>query len=190
MIETVKLEIATTETRPGAMPVVPAENRLLELLEGRGWTIAAAESVTRGAIAERLCACPGTGERMLGGVVAYATDAKRRVLGVAADQVVSADAAMEMARRVTEVFGSDVGISVTGVAGPARQDDQPVGTVFVGWKTPGGEGCRRLSCAGTPEQITSGATEAAIRLLLMALHGTNDRPASEPDDDARGEARG
>jgi PncC family amidohydrolase len=105
---------------------------------------------------------------MLGGVVSYATETKRRVLSVEGP-VVSPEAALQMARQVREVIGADVGLALTGVAGPERQEDQPVGTVFVGWSTPVGDGCRKLACAGAPEQVRRQSAERALVVLRDAL---------------------
>jgi len=161
-------EPSRTDPPPGGKPVVPVENEVIEALVAADWTIAIAESLTGGVISARLCSCPGTEDRMLGGVVSYATDAKRRVLDVRGD-VVSGDAALTMARSVRELFGADVGLSLTGVAGPERQEGQPVGTVFVGWCTPAGEGCAHLACAGAPEQIRRETAAAALGVILEAV---------------------
>lgn len=156
-----------TEGPAHGEPVIPIESLLLELLIERGWTIAVAESLTAGTAAARLCACPGSGDRVLGGVVSYSTAAKQRVLGVdPGDGVVGPEAALAMAEGVRGLFGSDVGLSTTGVAGPEELDGQPVGTVQVGWATPRGGGTAQLSCSGTPEQIRSEAATAALRVLL------------------------
>jgi PncC family amidohydrolase len=114
---------------------------------------------------------PGTDDRILGGIVAYATRAKREVLGVVADAVVTAATAEQMAIGVRGQFRSDVGVGLTGVAGPDEQDRQPVGTVFVGWSMPGGDGGARLACAGTPEQIRQQVVDRAMELVLAALRG-------------------
>src|SRR4051794_8713174 len=100
----------TNPPEPG-LPVIPVENEVIEALCRREWTVAVAESLTGGAISARLCSCPGVEGRMLGGVVSYATDIKRRMLGVDG-AVVTADAALQMARSVRELLGSDVGLSV------------------------------------------------------------------------------
>jgi PncC family amidohydrolase len=149
-------------------PVVPVENEVVEALVAAGWTLAVAESLTGGTVSARLCSCPGTEGRMLGGVVSYATETKRRVLSVEGP-VVSPEAALQMARQVREVIGADVGLALTGVAGPERQEDQPVGTVFVGWSTPAGDGCRKLACAGAPEQVRRQSAERALVVLRDAL---------------------
>jgi PncC family amidohydrolase len=164
-------EVTRSDPPSGGSAVVPTENLVVDRLVDRGWTVAVAESLTGGEIASRLCSCPGVEGRVLGGVVSYSTDAKRTVLGVQADAVVSETAAIEMACGVRQLFHADVGLGLTGVAGPERQDDQPVGTVFVGWALPGRTGVRRLSCAGTPEQIRRAATEESLRILLEAVGG-------------------
>jgi nicotinamide-nucleotide amidase len=103
-------------------------SRLLE----RGLTLGVAESVTGGLIASRLVNIAGASKWFRGGVVSYASEVKFDLLGVAPGPVVSGDAAKAMATGVRRVLGSDIGLSVTGVAGPEEQDGQPAGTVFVG----------------------------------------------------------
>jgi nicotinamide-nucleotide amidase len=102
--------------------------RLLE----RGLTLGVAESVTGGLIASRLVNIAGASKWFRGGIVSYASEVKFDLLGVAPGPVVSGDAAKAMATGVRRVLGSDIGLSVTGVAGPEEQDGQPAGTVFVG----------------------------------------------------------
>jgi nicotinamide-nucleotide amidase len=147
---------------------VPVENEIVERLSERGWTVAVAESLTGGAISARLCSCPGVEGRVLGGVVSYDTGVKRSVLGVEGP-VVTAEAAVQMAGAVRQLLDADAGIGVTGVAGPERQEDQPVGTVFVGWCTPSGSGWTRLACAGAPDQIRRETAEQALRSFHDAL---------------------
>jgi len=101
-------------------------------LTARGMTLAVAESVTGGLIASRLVNIVGASTWFRGGVVSYASDVKFDLLGVPRGPVVSAEAAEAMARGVRALLGSDVSLSVTGVAGPEEQDGQPAGTVFVG----------------------------------------------------------
>lgn len=92
--------------------------------------IATAESLTGGLIASRLTAVPGGSGWFRGGVVSYANEVKYDVLGVPEGPVVSADAAKAMAEGVRNLLGADVGLGVTGVAGPTRQEGQPIGLVF------------------------------------------------------------
>ncbi len=109
------------------------EERTLELLSARGVTFAAAESCTGGMVAERLTAIPGASAYFKGGVTVYTEEAKCRLLGITQKfidkhGVVSAAVARKMARRVRKVLKSDLGVGITGWAGP---DGDDVGLVFV-----------------------------------------------------------
>jgi len=121
------------------------ESEVLRLCEERGWTLGVAESLTGGFIGARLTNVPGASRTYRGAIASYATDVKRSVLGVTAEKVVSEEAVKEMAVGAQRVLGADVGIAVTGVAGPDEQDGQPVGTVWYGIAVPGHE----------PEAITA-----------------------------------
>jgi nicotinamide-nucleotide amidase len=108
------------------------EDAIATRLLQRGLTLGVAESVTGGLIASRLVNIAGASRWFRGGVVSYASEVKFDLLGVPRGPVVSGDAARAMAVGVRRVLGSDIGLSVTGVAGPEEQDGQPAGTVFVG----------------------------------------------------------
>ncbi|NNN00390.1 MAG: competence/damage-inducible protein A [Acidimicrobiaceae bacterium] len=108
------------------------EDAIAVRLVERGATLGVAESITGGLIASRLVNISGASKWFRGGVVSYASEVKYELLGVARGPVVSAEAAEAMAVGVRAVLGSDIGLSVTGVAGPEEQDGLPVGTVFVG----------------------------------------------------------
>ena len=105
------------------------EHAVLSRLRERGWTLGVAESLTGGLIGARIVNVPGASETFLGTIGSYATDVKRSILGVTAASVVSEDAAAQMAEGAQRVLGADVGIAVTGVAGPTEQDGVAVGTV-------------------------------------------------------------
>jgi nicotinamide-nucleotide amidase len=108
------------------------EDVVAQRLLARGATLAVAESVTGGLIASRLVNVVGASTWFRGGVVSYASHVKFDLLGVSEGPVVSALAARQMAHGVRRVMGADIGLSVTGVAGPEEQDGQAPGTVFVG----------------------------------------------------------
>ncbi len=108
------------------------ESVVLDLLRARGLTLGLAESVTGGLVAARLTEIPGASNVLRGSIVSYATEVKAKLLGVPEGPVVSADAAEAMARGARRVLDADVGLALTGVAGPDTQDGQPVGTLFVG----------------------------------------------------------
>ena len=100
-------------------------------LVARGLTLAVAESLTGGLVASRLVDVPGASAWFRGGVVSYATDVKFSVLDVPEGPVVTAEAAAAMATGVRDLLGADVGLGVTGVAGPDSAEGQPPGTVFL-----------------------------------------------------------
>ena len=108
------------------------EHAVAAMLTQHGRTLAVAESVTGGLIASRLVGVPGASAWFRGGIVSYASDVKFSLLGVPEGPVVSSNAAIAMADGVRRALGADIGLAVTGVAGPDEQDGQPVGTVFVG----------------------------------------------------------
>ena len=143
------------------------EHAVGALLRSRGWTLGLAESVTGGLVASRVVAVPGASEWFRGAVVSYATEVKREVLGVSDGPVVSESAAAEMATGARRVLGADVGLGVTGVAGPTTQDDQPVGTVFLASDIGGDVEVRRIQLPGDRDRIRQ---FACISLLDALRH--------------------
>ena len=139
------------------------------LLRAQGLSLAVAESLTGGLVGSRLTNVVGASEWFRGAVVSYASEVKYDLLGVPEGPVVSAEAARAMATGVRKVLGADVGIAVTGVAGPAEQDGQPAGTVFLGLALPGddtGE-ARPLRLPGDRERVRQ---FSAISLLDALRH--------------------
>ena len=108
------------------------ESATLALMRARGVTLGLAESVTGGLVAGRLTAVPGASDVLRGAIVSYASEVKVDLLGVPEGPVVSEAAAAAMATGVRRVLGADVGLALTGVAGPTEQDGMPVGTLCVG----------------------------------------------------------
>jgi nicotinamide-nucleotide amidase len=143
--------------------------RLHRALLGRGETVSCAESLTGGGLADLLTGTPGASATYVGGVVCYATRVKRDLLGVSAAQVVSADCASQLATGVRALMGTDWALSTTGVAGPEKQDDKPVGTVYVGVAGPLGVQVHRLSLAGDRREIRARACQAAVQALVDEL---------------------
>jgi nicotinamide-nucleotide amidase len=111
----------------------------------------------------------GSGDWLRGGVVAYASEVKRDLLGVAAAKVVSAAAAEQMARGALDVLGADVAVAVTGVGGPDPQDGEPPGTVWIGLADAQGANAELLQGSGGPEEICQQTIDAAIDRLLARL---------------------
>jgi nicotinamide-nucleotide amidase len=148
---------------------------LLELCRARGYRMATAESCTGGLVAARLTDVPGASDVVAGGVVAYANDVKTAELGVserllAEHGAVSAEVAEAMAVGVRERLDVEVGISVTGVAGPAGgTPEKPVGLVYFHVSTPEGEEGRSFSLPGDRATIRSRATVSALHLARRVL---------------------
>jgi len=139
-------------------------------LIARGVTLGVAESLTGGLIASRLVNVPGASAWFRGGVVAYHEQVKFDVLGVPVGPVVSAAAAAAMAQGVCRVTGSDVGLGITGVAGPDDQEGVDPGTIFVGLRLPDGPmSSRELHLPGDRERVRQYGAISALDLLRRAL---------------------
>jgi nicotinamide-nucleotide amidase len=134
-----------------------------------GKTLAVAESLTGGMIGARLTAIPGASDWFRGGVVSYASEVKWKVLGVTEGPVVTGSAAVEMAGGARRLLGADVGLAVTGVAGPTEQEGQPVGTVWVGLAGLGEHRAKRLQLGGDREHIRQMTVISAGDILRRAL---------------------
>lgn len=153
------------------------EGNLGRELRERGLTLALAESCTGGMVGERITAVPGSSDYFRGGVVAYSYQAKERLLGVdttllrelgAVNEVV----AEAMARGVRERLGADLGLSVTGVAGPGQGGErEPVGTVALGMADAGGAVAFRYRLPGNREMVRIFATNIALALAYFRVRG-------------------
>lgn len=146
------------------------ESVVLDACRARGWTLGVAESLTGGLIGARLTNVEGASDVFRGSVASYATDVKRSVLGVTAEHVVSGECAQQMAEAACRVLGADVGIGITGVAGPAEQDGQPPGTVWYAIAVPGRE--TEAVSARLPfdrERIRQFSTITVLNLLRLRL---------------------
>lgn len=145
------------------------------LLTERGLTLGVAESLTGGLVGSRLTGVAGSSDWFQGSLVVYSSEVKRSLLGVSDGPVVSEEAAEEMAAGAAKALGSDIGLALTGVAGPTEQDGQPVGTVWVGLAGPivGGPDATLLRLGrfggGDREQIRQIATISALDLLRRRL---------------------
>jgi nicotinamide-nucleotide amidase len=146
------------------------EHAVAAALVERGLTIGLAESLTGGLIAARMVDVPGASRWFRGCVVAYDTEVKHTVLGLADGPVVSEEAALAMARAAMKVLGADVGLGITGVAGPDLQEGHSPGTVFVGLALPDGrEIARELRVPGDRQRVRQFAAISSLDLLRQAL---------------------
>jgi competence/damage-inducible protein CinA-like protein len=143
----------------------------------RGLTVATAESCTGGLLAARLTERPGSSAWVLGGVAAYANSAKEQVLDVPAsvlDQhgAVSPEVAVALADGARARFGADVGVGITGVAGPGGgTPDKPVGTVHLCVAGPDGRELRALRLPGGRAAVRERSVTMAMHLLRRLLVG-------------------
>ncbi len=140
-----------------------------------GRTLAVAESCTGGLVARRITDRAGASAYFVGGVVAYADEVKRARLGVSGELLtrhgaVSEEVARAMARGVTEAFGTDAGLAVTGVAGPGGGSaEKPVGTVWYALHMAGDTLARRGVFPGARVAVRERAAQAALALLYRTL---------------------
>ena len=147
------------------------ERVLLNLLVNLDYTIGTAESMTSGLVSARLTHLPGSSAVVKGGLFAYDSELKQRLLGVSdVSSVVSTETALEMAAGARALLGVDVAVAVTGSAGPAPLE-KPVGTVVIAVATPTDAKARELRYSGDRERIRAHATTAALQLTRLGLIG-------------------
>lgn len=139
------------------------------LLEDAGLSLGLAESVTGGLVASRLVNVEGSSTWFRGSIVAYDSKVKFEVLDVPEGPVVSEEAAARMAEGAAKVLGADMGLSVTGVAGPAEQEGMPVGTVFIGLHVDGGTEVVHQRLPGDRDRVRQFATLSMLDLLRRRL---------------------
>jgi PncC family amidohydrolase len=148
-----------------------------QLLQERKWKLVLAESCTGGLLGSRITDVPGSSEYFLGGVVAYAYEAKAELINVSWDTLntkgaVSRETVLEMARGIRNLMNGDVAMSISGIAGPGGgMPEKPVGTTWIGLVTPDGEWAKVFHFSGDREQNKVSAVEAALKLLLDYLQG-------------------
>jgi nicotinamide-nucleotide amidase len=146
------------------------------LVRERSMTIACAESLTGGGLAERLSRAPGSSSFFVGSAVCYTAEAKASVLGVSRQTLdgpgpVSEACALEMAAGARRAFGTDLAISTTGVAGPEPHGGKEPGTVWLGLDAPRTSHARRLRVPGDRELVQTWSAGAALDLARRHLSG-------------------
>jgi len=155
----------------------------LEALRARGARVVVAESCTGGGLGARLTAIPGASDVMLGGIIAYDNAVKVAALGVspetlAASGAVSEAVAREMATGARTRLGAEVGVSITGIAGPGGGSaEKPVGTVCVAVDVAGAVRSHRTVTIGDRAEIRQRSAQLALALLRQVL---GDAPIARP----------
>jgi nicotinamide-nucleotide amidase len=148
-----------------------------EALVAKGWRLAAAESCTGGLLARRITDVPGSSRYFERGYVTYSNESKVELVGVKpadleAHGAVSAPVAEQLARGARERAKVDVGVGITGVAGPdGGSEEKPVGTVFIAVSSPVGEVVRAYRFMGTRRTIRERAAQTALDLVRRSLTG-------------------
>ena len=180
------LERALTSSFAGELFAVdderPIEELVLHACRAARLTLTAAESCTGGLVAARLTDIPGASDVFLGGVVAYSDEAKQTQLDVPEDVLrehgaVSAETALAMAAGARRRFGADVGIAVTGIAGPGGgTPEKPVGLVYLAVESPRGDSTEKFVLPGDREAVRTRAAALALHLLRRLLT-QSDTPA-------------
>lgn len=147
---------------------------LVEILSKKKLTVATAESLTAGLLANKIAKIPGVSNTLRGGVVAYQNEIKITALGVQEETIekygaVSEQTAIEMASGAANRLNSEVAISTTGIAGPSTSEGKPVGTVFIAVWIQGETFCARFHLTGTREQIRQATCGLALEFARDKL---------------------
>jgi nicotinamide-nucleotide amidase len=145
------------------------EDAVAGLLVAHRLTLGVAESLTGGLVGARLTNVNGASNFFRGSIVSYDREVKFDLLGVPEGPVVSEESACAMAEAACKLLEADVGLGVTGVAGPAEQDGQPVGTVFLGISIEGSTQCVQVRLPGARDQVRQFATISLLDLLRRVL---------------------
>lgn len=158
------------------------ENTLSGLLTNKSLTVSVAESCTGGLIGHIITGTPGSSAYFMGGIISYSNQAKCDLLGVAEETIIKYGAvsdrtAQEMAGGVRERFRTDIGLSVTGIAGPdGGSREKPVGTVYMGIADATGTFSVRYLFNGNREEIKQKTAETALENLRRYLNGNSIIP--------------
>ncbi len=160
-------DVITSPVAVGGMR--SATDRVARALTGSTRTLSVAESLTGGMLTSQLAVGTNASEWFLGGIVAYTRETKQRVLATGDGPLVSERTAREMADGVTQLFGSDVAMAVTGAAGPDGHDGAEPGDVWIALRIGPETSTHRCDLNGEPETICQETCAVALALLSSAL---------------------
>ena len=156
------------------------ELKIGKILTERGQKVVFAESCTGGLIGHRITNIPGSSDYYMGSITAYAYEAKVHWLDVSWDTLeahgaVSREVVLEMAQGVRKALKADIGLSVSGIAGPGGgMPEKPVGTTWVGLDTPEGTWVRHFCWDGDRIQNKADSADAVLQMLLDYLQGERE----------------
>ena len=129
--------------------------------------VAVAESCTGGMLMTRIVATPGSGDWFKGGIVAYDSEIKFRLLEVPLGPVISREAAIAMAEGARKLFDAEIGVAITGVAGPEPEEGNPVGTVYLGIASARVVEAHLLDLSGDPDAVRRAATVRSYQRMTQ-----------------------
>lgn len=160
---------------PGSLQTdaMTSARAIAHLVHATGRTVAVAESLTSGSISAHLGAAGEASEWFRGGVVAYSSEVKFKVLGVDRGPVVIAECARQMARGAADLLDADYSLAVTGAGGPGPEEGRPQGTTFIAAHSAASEEVEEHHFDGDPEEVVRAATEAALALLRTLIEREN-----------------
>jgi len=153
----------------------PIEAQVGRALKERHWTLAVAESCTGGLVGHKITEVPGSSDYFMGGIIAYAYEAKEKFLGVDPKTLetygaVSEETAVQMADGVRKAFDVDIGIGVTGIAGPASDlSEKPVGLTWIAVSTDKGTLAQSHHWKGDRSSNKLQSAQAALKFVLRII---------------------
>jgi nicotinamide-nucleotide amidase len=159
------------------------EHTVIRLLVASGKKLACAESITGGGVGARITSVPGASEVFVGSAVVYTEEAKMGVLGVSTQTLegpgpVSEGCAREMATGARRVFAADLGLALTGAAGPDAHGSAPPGVIWIALEGDDVSHARGFMVPGERDRVRRWAEQAALDLLRRHLEG-RPLPASD-----------
>jgi PncC family amidohydrolase len=155
----------------------PREIQLGRLLNKNGLSLAVAESCTGGMLGNLITNVPGSSSYFYGGVIAYANKIKMELLGVSANTLesfgaVSRQTVLEMAKGVRAALGADIGLSISGIAGPdGGTAEKPVGTVWIGISDKNTQNAEMFLFSGDRREVKERAAQTAMQIAISYLSG-------------------
>ena len=161
------------------------EKSIGDLLRLKSLKLAVAESCTGGLVSDRITNIPGSSDYFMGAIIAYAYEAKVELLGVQWDTLttygaVSREVVLEMAQGARKSLKTDLGVSVSGIAGPGGEtDDKPVGTTWIGLSTPNGDWARTFCWMGDRIENKALSAQAVLEILFEYLTQGENLPEKE-----------
>ena len=158
-----------------AKDLIVLEKIIGELLREKNLTIACAESCTGGLLTSKLTDVAGSSAYVQGSIVSYSNEVKNKILRVKTETLknfgaVSYETAFEMAANVRDILGTDIGVGITGIAGPdGGTAEKPVGTVYISVADKNNVSVKKFNFSGTRTEIKNQSAQSAMAMLEQIL---------------------